>query len=182
GPVRGIDFHDTQSIFASGGDDNTIKIWDFIEKSKKIELLGHSDYVRTVQFHSERPWLLSASDDQTVRVWNWQSRKCISVLTGHNHYVMCAQFHPTEDLMLSASLDETIRVWDISSLKSSTNSASNNSIFENSRNLFNTNGVFVKFVVEGHSRGVNWASFHPTASILVRSSDDREVKIWRYSG
>jgi WD40 repeat protein len=116
GPVRGVEFHPSQPIFVSGGDDYKVKIWSYKTRRCQFTLTGHLDYVRTVRFHPEKPWLVSASDDQTVRIWNWQSRQCLSVLTGHNHYVMCAAFHPKEDLVVSASLDQTIRVWDISSL------------------------------------------------------------------
>ena len=114
GPVRGVDFHHTQPLFVSGGDDYKIKVWNYKLRRCLFTLLGHLDYIRTVMFHHEHPWLVSASDDQTIRLWNWQSRTCVSVLTGHNHYVMCAQFHPKEELIVSASLDQTVRVWDTS--------------------------------------------------------------------
>lgn len=47
--------------------------------------------------------------------------------------------------------------------------------------LFGTNDVIVKYVLEGHDRGVNWASFHPTLPLLVSAADDRQVKLWRMS-
>ena len=37
----------------------------------------------------------------------------------------------------------------------------------------------VKFVLEGHDRGVNWAAFHPTLPLIVSGADDRQVKLWR---
>lgn len=139
-------------------------------------------------FHHEYPWIISASDDQTVRIWNWQSRNCISVLTGHNHYVMCAQFHPKEDLVVSASLDQTVRVWDISGLrkKSSAPTRTFPTHEELNRQMqvdaFAANSdVLVKFVLEGHERGVNWASFHPTLPLIVSGADDRQIKLWRMS-
>jgi coatomer subunit alpha len=86
GPVRAVDFHPTRSMFASGGDDYKIKVWNF--KHALYTLSGHLDYVRTVEFHpGDLPWILSCSDDQTIRIWNWQSRNCLAILTGHNHYV-----------------------------------------------------------------------------------------------
>ena len=117
GPVRGVEFHTSQPIFVSGGDDYKVKIWSYKARRCLFTLTGHLDYIRTVQFHPEHPWVVSASDDQTVRIWNWQSRTCMAVLTGHNHYVMCAGFHPKEDMVISASLDQTVRVWDISGLR-----------------------------------------------------------------
>ncbi|KAK5779414.1 coatomer subunit alpha PWA37_004288 [Arxiozyma heterogenica] len=186
GPVRSVDFHPTQPIFASTGDDSTIKIWSLDTNKCLHTFTGHLDYVRTVFFHNELPWIISASDDQTIRIWNWQNRKEIACLTGHNHFVMCAQFHPTEDLVVSASLDETVRVWDISGLRkkhSAPNTTSMEDIMNNQQNLLD--GGFgdcvVKFILEGHTRGVNWASFHPTLPLIVSGSDDRQVKLWRMS-
>ena len=207
GPVRGVCFHQVQPMFVTGGDDYKIRVWNYKLRRCLFSLLGHLDYIRTVQFHPEHPWIVSASDDQTIRIWNWQTRACVSVLTGHNHYVMCAQFHNKDDLVLSASLDQTVRVWDISglrkkllpntltpeeraaptappepalagggSLSSKLGKAMPNVKVED---LFGGNDATVKYVLEGHDRGVNWASFHHTLPLIVSGADDRQVKLWR---
>lgn len=36
--------------------------------------------------------------------------------------------------------------------------------------------------VQGHDRGVNWASFHPSLPLIVSGADDRQVKLWRMNG
>ncbi|KAJ3189293.1 hypothetical protein HDU85_002921 [Gaertneriomyces sp. JEL0708] len=188
GPVRGIAFHPSQPLFVSGGDDYKIKVWNWKTRRCLFTLTGHIDYIRTVFFHHENPWILSASDDQTLRIWNWQSRNCISILTGHNHYVMCAQFHPKEDLIVSASLDQTIRVWDIAGLrkKHAAGPTAAPAEFDHYRggpgaqaDLFGNTDAAVKFVLEGHDRGVNWVQFHPTLPFIVSGSDDRTIKLWR---
>ncbi|KAI0327228.1 coatomer subunit alpha-2 [Cubamyces sp. BRFM 1775] len=177
GPVRGVAIHPSRALLVTGGDDYKIKVWDIRPTNRRclFTLHGHLDYVRTVQFHHEMPWILSASDDQTIRIWNSTSRNCIAILTGHSHYVMSAQFHPKEDLIVSASQDQTVRVWDISGLRKNTpNSAPGT--FDSFDN-FST----VKYVLEGHDRGVNWAAFHPTLPLIVSAADDRQIKIWRMS-
>ncbi|KAF2772556.1 Coatomer, alpha subunit [Teratosphaeria nubilosa] len=191
GPVRGIDFHKTQPLFVSGGDDYKIKVWSYQTRRCLFTLNGHLDYVRTVFFHHELPWILSSSDDQTIRIWNWQNRSLICTMTGHNHYTMCAQFHPKEDLIVSASLDQSVRVWDISGLRKK-HSAGPGSMggFENQMagpgqnqqaDMFGNTDAVVKFVLEGHDRGVNWVAFHPTLPLIVSAGDDRLVKLWRMS-
>lgn len=185
GPVRGVDFHRTQSLIVSGGDDYKVKVWDYKLRRCLFTLLGHLDYIRTVQFHVEYPWIVSASDDQTIRIWNWQSRSCISVLTGHNHYVMCAAFHPKEDMIVSASLDQTVRVWDTVGLRKKTvrgappQPEESNMVSKVNNELFGGNDAVVKYVLEGHERGVNWAAFHPTLPLIISGADDRQVKLWR---
>lgn len=194
GPVRGIDFHSNQPMFVSGGDDYKIKLWNYKLRRCLFTLHGHLDYVRSVQFHSTNPWIVSACDDQTIRVWDWQARSCISVLTGHNHYVMCASFHPTKDLLVSASLDQTVRVWDISGLRSSlrggsgsmpdssmSGSGANSVVSRINSDLFGRSDAIVKYTLDGHDRGVNWASFHPTMPIIASGADDNQIKLWRTS-
>ncbi|RYP52428.1 hypothetical protein DL768_002394 [Monosporascus sp. mg162] len=188
GPVRGIDFHKTQPLFVSGGDDYKIKVWSYQTRRCLFTLNGHLDYVRTVFFHHELPWIISSSDDQTIRIWNWQNRSLICTMTGHNHYVMCAQFHPKEDLVVSASLDQSVRVWDISGLRKK-HSAPTSMSFEDQvarsnaqqADMFGNTDAVVKFVLEGHDRGVNWVAFHPTAPHIVSAGDDRLIKLWRFS-
>ncbi|CAG9862045.1 unnamed protein product [Phyllotreta striolata] len=184
GPVRGICFHNQQPLFVSGGDDYKIKVWNYKQKRCIFTLLGHLDYIRTTTFHHEYPWIVSASDDQTIRIWNWQSRTCICVLTGHNHYVMCATFHPSEDLLLSASLDSTVRVWDISGLRKKNVAPGPTGLEDHLKNpgateLFGQADAVVKHVLEGHDRGVNWASFHPFLPLIASGADDRQIKLWR---
>ncbi|KAJ5079003.1 coatomer subunit alpha [Anaeramoeba ignava] len=189
GAVRGIDFHPTQPLFVSAGNDSLISIWNYKERKHLYYLEGHTDYIRTVQFHKEFPWILSCSDDQTIRIWNWQNRTCISVLTGHNHFVMYAAFHPNQDLILSASLDNTIRIWDFSGLRLKYSSLENQSDFsigantlsQLQKNLFGNSEVELKFILEDHEQGVNWASFHPRLPLIVSCSDDRTLKLWKIS-
>ncbi|EPE34388.1 WD40 repeat-like protein [Glarea lozoyensis ATCC 20868] len=186
GPVRGIDFHKTQPLFVSGGDDYKIKVWSTQTRRCLFTLNGHLDYIRTVFFHHELPWIISSSDDQTIRIWNWQNRSLICTMTGHNHYTMCAQFHPKEDLVVSASLDQSVRVWDISGLRKK-HSAPTSMTFEdqmsranqNQADMFGNTDAVVKFVLEGHDRGVNWVAFHPTLPLIVSAGDDRLIKLWR---
>ncbi|KAF8586601.1 coatomer subunit alpha-2 [Ramaria rubella] len=177
GPVRAVAIHPSRPLLASGGDDYKIKVWDIRPQSRRclFTLHGHLDYVRTVQFHHEMPWILSTSDDQTIRIWNSTSRNCIAILTGHSHYVMSALFHPKEDLIVSASMDQTVRVWDISGLRRSTPNTQ--------PGTFDTFDTFstVKYVLEGHDRGVNFAAFHPTLPLIVSAGDDRQIKLWRMS-
>lgn len=173
----------------SGGDDYKIKVWNYKQRKCLFTLQGHLDYVRTTYFHREYPWILSASDDQTIRIWNWQSRQCIAILTGHNHYIMSAQFHPTEDLIVSASMDLTVRVWDITGLKKKHQAHQAPMSMEEQlaranqgqADLFGNTDAVVKYVLEGHDRGINWASFHPTLPLIVSCGDDRQIKLWRMS-
>lgn len=69
-------------------------------------------------------------------------------------------------------MDQTARVWDISGLRRSTPNAAPGG-FE----AFDTFSA-VKYVLDGHDRGVIWAAFHPTLPLIVSAVDDRQIKHW----
>lgn len=107
-------------------------------------------------------------------------------MTGHNHYVMCAQFHPRDDLVVSGSLDQTVRIWDISGLRKKQSAPTSMTYEEqlarqaaNQADMFGNTDATVKFVLEGHDRGVNWVAFSPNSPLIVSAGDDRLVKLWR---
>ncbi|KAJ7035460.1 hypothetical protein C8F04DRAFT_1344342 [Mycena alexandri] len=184
GPVRLVNFHLSRALLVTSGDDYKIKVWDIRPQNRRclFTLHGHLDYVRTVQFHHEMPWIISTSDDQTIRIGNSTSRNCIAILTGHSHYVMSALFHPKDDLVVSASMDQTVRVWDISGLRKGSPNTGGGGGGSGPGN-FETFDTFstVKYVLEGHDRGVNYAMFHPTLPLIISAADDRMIKIWRMS-
>jgi coatomer protein complex subunit alpha (xenin) len=51
----------------------------------------------------------------------------------------------------------------------------------NQTDMFGNTDAVVKFVLEGHDRGVNWVAFHPTMPLIVSAGDDRLFKLWRMS-
>ncbi|KAG6416179.1 hypothetical protein SASPL_123603 [Salvia splendens] len=169
GPVRSLHFHKSHPLFVFQPFFICLYIL-YYSRYESILLKFKGVVVYSLDFRDrnhEYPWIVSASDDQTIRIWNWQSRSCISVSAGHNHYVTCASFHPKQDLLVSASLDQTVRVWDIGALTASPADG-----FD----------AVVKYVLEGHDGGVNWASFHPTLPLIVSGADDCQLKIWRVNG
>ena len=73
--MRGIDFHPTQPMFVSGGDDYKIKVWNYKQRRCLFTLLGHLDYVRTVFFHNVR--------------WGARARACACVVVCPSARVCC---------------------------------------------------------------------------------------------
>ena len=83
---------------------------------------------------------------------------------------------------MSASLDQTVRVWDTSGLReksASHGTTPGGGSHQQGADMFGTYDAVVKYVLEGHDRGVNWASFHPTLPLIISGADDRLIKLWR---
>jgi coatomer subunit alpha len=91
---------------------------------------------------------------------------------------MCATFHPEDTLIASCSLDMTVRVWDFFKLKEKCMNKAGSRPGE----LFGGTEVEVKHILEGHDKGVNWVTFHPSMKILASAADDKTIKLWRLSG
>lgn len=64
----------------SGGNDNTIRVWDVLSGSCVRVLAGHKDMVRCVDVSCGR--IVSASYDLTIRVWDYESGKPVAELSG----------------------------------------------------------------------------------------------------
>ena len=48
--------------------------------------------------------------------------------------------------------------------------------------LYGGTEVEVRHIIDGHEKGVNWVTFHPTMKILASAADDKNIKLWRLSG
>jgi coatomer subunit alpha len=94
---------------------------------------------------------------------------------------MSVQFHNEDNLLLSASLDYKIFVWDYSELKEKHQKYSGDAKGRKVE-MFTGVEVEVKNICEGHEKGVNFASFHPTRSLIASGADDKLIKLWRMSG
>ncbi|CAD8089698.1 unnamed protein product [Paramecium sonneborni] len=173
GAVRSVQFHPQLNLFCSGGDDYTVRVWNF--KQCQFVLKGHLDYVRCVTFHPINPWVLSGSDDQTARVWNYQSRQTIAILTGHTHYIMSCHFHPTLDFIVTCSLDQTARLWNYGVLKQRYAQK------KNQEYVLSGAEVQVIAIMDGHKDQLNWCAFHKSEPLIITSGDDKNIKLWKYN-
>ena len=97
---------------ATGGKDNTARIWDAHNGAERFTLTGHTGWVRAVAFAPSGKFLASGSADHTIRFWEVESGRCLRISTNHTADVLSLAFSPDGLRLASGSQDRTARIYD----------------------------------------------------------------------
>lgn len=175
--IRTVQFHQEYPWIVSASDDQTIRIWNWQSRTCISVLTGHNHYVMSAAFHVKDDLVVSASLDQTVRVWDIAGLRKKTVAPGGDDVLRLPQVAATR---LAHIISQQINC--IPVLLAQGKQADAKCVLQINTDLFGGGDAVVKYVLEGHDRGVNWAAFHPTLSLIVSGADDRQVKLWRING
>ena len=138
--VRTVAFaHGPGVMLASGGDDNTVKVWNvetasIAQRTKELEPVityrGHTAAVTSVAISSAHNAIFSASLDSTIRIWKlpaagaepygqYDPSSSVQTLEGHTDAVWDVCLLPSrdgspnkkEDRLVTISADGSLKVW-----------------------------------------------------------------------
>jgi len=115
GPVESVVFSPDGKRIISGGDDNTVRVWDASTGLNLMTLRGHNHIVRSVAISPDGKRIASASDDKIIKLWDAETGAELHTLRGHRGRVRSVSFSPDGERLASSAGDGTIRIWNINS-------------------------------------------------------------------
>ena len=105
------------AMWASGGKDTTVRLWDVASRKPLAVLKGHEDEVTKVAFSPNGEFLASASEDGTVRVWAVKAGGEPRTIPAHTDHVLCVAYSPDGKLLASGGRDKVVRIWNATTLE-----------------------------------------------------------------
>ncbi|KAL2102993.1 hypothetical protein ACEWY4_002161 [Coilia grayii] len=173
----------------------TVELWNFESNKKVADCTGHLSWVRCVQFSPDGSQLLSCSDDQTIRLWEPEKV----------HTSSAASLKRDSDVLFT-SADVTVVAADNRNRLQVRSGPTGGVVFESERQesrirctcictqpavvaLGREDGAVKVMEVpsgatlatlSGHSRTVFHCLFTQDGQLLVTSSEDTTIRVWKW--
>lgn len=124
----------------------------------RLNLTGHTGWVRAVTFFPNGFSFASGSYDRTLRLWNVRDNQSFGTLSNHLGSISginAIAVHPNGNTFATACIDKSIKLWNFRS-------------GEPIRNL------------EGHNGQVYSVAYSPDGEKLISASADKTIKLWNW--
>ncbi|XP_067679198.1 p21-activated protein kinase-interacting protein 1-like [Haliotis asinina] len=102
----------TKGILASGGTDETVRVFNLRKGTEIGSLVHHSGTITWLDFYNNSH-LFSTSEDHKVCVWKTFSWECLRTFKGHKDAVNCVAVHPSGKLALTVGKDRALHTWNL---------------------------------------------------------------------
>lgn len=112
-PGAMVCFSPDGKIFASGGHDQLVILWDATTGEKLKELFGHNHHITALKFSPDGKYLFSSSTDQTIIMWEVNTGKKIMVFGGNSWQTTHVSFSPDGKYLVCSGNDYAIKIWDL---------------------------------------------------------------------
>ncbi len=177
---------------ASGSDDNTVRLWDVVNRKLQYTLQGHTDQVNSVAFSPDNRWLASGSKDTTIQLWDRTSGKLQFTFNGANKTQAIA-FSPDGQCLVSG--DIYVRLWNMADgqmqhVYKELGFYGDNIVFSpnsqwvagggknNTVGLWSVINKKLEHIFIGHTNTARSVAFSLDGRKLISGSYDKTIRLW----
>jgi WD40 repeat protein/serine/threonine protein kinase len=196
--VRAVAYSPDGKRIATGGRDNTIRIWDAETAQPTGAVMNHPDDVNTIAFSPDGLYIASGCVDGQVRIWESATGEMISEIPLIEDVVVWSiAYSPDGKTIAAAEDDGTIQLVDVAAARqhdsplvghegavyvvtySPDGSLIASGGVDNTIRLWDAaTGESVGDPLEGHSNWVWTLDFSPDGAVLASGGFDNTVRLW----
>ncbi len=196
--VEAVTWSPDGSKLASGGDDNTIRIWNASSGETLFTLHGHNNTITALAWSPDGKKLASTSDDKTLRVWNPENGEPLATLTGDSSGGPRYLAWSKDSAKLAIGNDNgNVQLWDMSSdpvtlrneqgwitpvALSPDGTKIANGTAGNAIQLWDLTNRKLLDSFPAHNDLVYFLAWSPDGSRLASASSDGTVRLWDMAG
>ena len=154
--VLAADVNAKQTLFAMGGPQKIVRVYEAADNSLAFEIRKHTDWITAIGFSPDGELLFTADRNGGMFLWEAETGREVASLKGHAGEVTSVSWRADSQIVATSGLDGTVRLWN------------------------REEGKQVKSWA-AHGGGTSSVSFAADGR-LVTAGRDRVVKLWKGDG